>query len=71
MSEGHVSVDGTSFSPMTSPQGRDQEVKEDGLLDSGSASNLPQGQSSMQKALGVRMRPVVKAEESALTPMAQ
>jgi hypothetical protein len=70
MSEGHVAVVDIPSSPMTSSQGRDQEVKEDGLLD-GSAPNLPQGQSSMQEALGVRMRPVVKSGESALTPMAQ
>ncbi len=68
MSEGHVAVDQIPLSPMTSPQGRDQEVKVDGHLGSGSALNLPQGQSSMQEALGVRMRPVVKSGESALTP---
>ena len=60
MSEGHVVVDGIPLSPMTSPQGRDQEVKVDALVDLGSASSLPQGQSPMQEALGVRMRPVAK-----------
>ncbi len=60
MSEGHAVVDGIPLSPMTSPQGRDQELKVDARVDLGSASNLPQGQSPMQKALGVRMRPVSK-----------
>ncbi len=71
MSEGHVVVDGIPLSPMTSSQGRDQELMEGSVVVSGTVSNLPHGQMMMQEALGVRMRPVVKVGGSASTPMAQ
>ncbi len=58
MSEGHSVVDGIPLHPMTSPQGREQELKVGSDVESGIASNLPQGQMVMQEALGVRMRPV-------------
>ncbi len=71
MSEGHVIVDGIPLSPMTSPQGREQEVKVGPGVEVGTVPNSPLGQTMMQEALGVRMRPVANVGESALTPMAQ
>ncbi len=41
MSGGHAVVDGIPLSPMTSPQGREQELMVGSVVESGTVSNLP------------------------------